>query len=112
MATSYDPATIWGVIVVAGVLTFGIRASFVYLFGRIDSVPPWVESALEYVPAAVFAALVFPAVVAPAGTLDLSLGNERLIAGTLAALAAWYTERVVVTIAVGMVALWVLRFVV
>ncbi|ELZ82760.1 AzlD domain-containing protein [Haloferax larsenii] len=112
MATSYDPLTVWGVIVVAGVLTFGIRASFIYLFGHIDTVPPRVKSALEYVPAAVFAALVFPAVVAPAGDVALSLGNERLVAGVLAALAAWYTERVFVTIAVGMGALWFLRFVV
>lgn len=112
MPTSYDPGTVWVVILVAGVLTFGIRGSFIYLFGRIDEVPPRAQSALEYVPAAVFAALVFPAVLAPSGTLELSLGNDRLLAGTLAALAAWYTERVVVTIAVGMVALWVLRFVV
>jgi branched-subunit amino acid transport protein len=112
MSTSYDPTTIWGVIVVAGVLTFGIRGSFIYLFGRIDTVPPRVKSALDYVPAAVFAALVFPPIVAPAGDVSLSLGNERLVAGTLAAIAAWYTERVIVTILVGMGVLWVLRFVV
>ncbi|WP_396611674.1 AzlD domain-containing protein [Haloferax sp. S1W] len=111
MATSYDPVTVWGVIVVAGILTFAIRGSFVYLFGRIDTVPPNVKSALEYVPAAVFAALVFPAIVAPAGEVALSLGNERLVAGVLAALAAWYTERVVVTIGVGMGVLWLFRFV-
>ncbi|ELZ96966.1 hypothetical protein C440_04293 [Haloferax mucosum ATCC BAA-1512] len=112
MTTSYDPVTVWGVIVLAGALTFAIRGSFVYLFGRIDTVPPRIKSALEYVPAAVFAALVFPALVAPTGDLSLSLGNDRLVAGVLAALAAWYTERVFVTIAVGMGALWVLRFVV
>ncbi|KTG30319.1 AzlD domain-containing protein [Haloferax profundi] len=112
MPTSYDATTVWGVIVVAGVLTFAIRGSFVYLFGRIDEVPPQVQSALEYVPAAVFAALVFPAIIVPEGAVSLSLGNERLVAGTLAAIAAWYTERVFVTIVVGMGALWVLRFVV
>ncbi|KAB1198242.1 MULTISPECIES: AzlD domain-containing protein [Haloferax] len=111
MPTGYDPTTIWGVIVAAGILTFAIRGSFIYLFGRIDTVPTRVKSALEYVPAAIFAALVLPALVAPSGSLELSLGNERLVAGTLAAIAAWYTERVVVTIAVGMIALWVLRFV-
>ncbi|WP_416840460.1 AzlD domain-containing protein [Haloferax sp. DFSO52] len=112
MPTGYDSTTLWGVIVAAGVLTFAIRGSFIYLFGRIDTIPRRVQSALEYVPAAIFAALVLPALVAPSGSLQFSLGNERLVAGTLAAIAAWYTERVVVTIAVGMVALWVLRFVV
>ncbi|ELZ90011.1 AzlD domain-containing protein [Haloferax sulfurifontis] len=112
MPTGYDSATVWLVIVLAGVLTFAIRGSFIYLFGRIDDVPPAVESALEYVPAAVFAALVFPALLAPAGDLAVSVGNEKLVAGALAALAAWYTERVLATILVGMGALWVLRFVV
>ncbi|KAB1187555.1 MULTISPECIES: AzlD domain-containing protein [Haloferax] len=112
MPTNYDPVTVWGVIVVAGVLTFSIRGSFIYLFGRIDELPPQVQSALEYVPAAVFAALVLPAIIVPDGSISLSLGNERLVAGIFAAIAAWYTERVVVTIAVGMLTLWILRFVV
>jgi len=48
----------------------------------------------------------------PGGALDLSFGNVRLLAGVLAALVAWRTKNVLLTIAVGMVALWVLQVVV
>ncbi|WP_410766549.1 AzlD domain-containing protein [Haloferax sp. DFSO60] len=112
MPTDYDATTVWGVILVAGVLTFTIRASFIYLFGRIDNVPPLAERALDYVPPAVFAALVLPDLVAPTGTVQLSMANEQLIAGLVAAGVAWYTENVFATIVVGMGVLWLLRFVV
>jgi branched-subunit amino acid transport protein len=67
-------------------------------------VPPRLERALRYVPAAVLAALVVPAVVAADGSPTL-LGNDRLLAGAAAALVAWRTESVLATIVVGMVAL-------
>jgi branched-subunit amino acid transport protein len=95
---------VWLVIVVAGVGTFLLRASFLFLFERVGGVPPRLERALRYVPAAVLAALVVPALVAPDGATTV-FGNDRLLAGTLAALVAWRTESVLATIVVGMVAL-------
>ena len=41
----------------------------------------------------------------PGGVLDVSLANERLLAGALAALVAWGTKNVTLTILVGMGAL-------
>ncbi|GGJ12079.1 hypothetical protein GCM10008995_22410 [Halobellus salinus] len=109
MPTEYASATVWGVVVALGVATFGIRASFVYLFGRIDEVPDRVTNALEFVPPAVFAALALPAIVAPEGAIAI-VGNERLTAGVLASAVAWYVEDILATIVVGMAALWLLRF--
>jgi branched-subunit amino acid transport protein len=124
MATGYGPVSIWGVVVAVGLATFGIRASFIYLFGRIDTVPTRVKRALRFVPPAVFAALVAPELVVSDGSLalapisvspsDLSVavGNERLLAGVVAAAVAWVTEDVFATIVAGMGALWALRFLV
>ena len=109
MPTDYGPVAIWGVVVALGVATFGIRASFVYLFGRIDDVPDRVTNALRFVPPAVFAALTFPAIVAPGGTVAV-VGNERLLAGIVAAGVAWYVDDILATIVTGMAALWLLRF--
>jgi branched-subunit amino acid transport protein len=95
---------VWLAIVAAGVGTFLLRASFLFLFERVGGVPPRLERALRYVPAAVLAALVVPAVVAADGSPTV-LGNDRLIAGAVAALVAWRTESVLATIVVGMVAL-------
>lgn len=94
---------IWLAIVVAGLGTFLIRASFLFLFEHMGGVPPRLERALRYVPAAVLAALVVPALVAADGSPTV-IGNDRLLAGALAALVAWRTESVLATIVVGMVA--------
>lgn len=98
---------IWAVVIVIGVITFLLRLSFIQLQDRVR-LPTMLQRALRYVPAAVLAALVVPALVRPEGFIDLSLGNERLIAGVLAAAVAWWSGNVLLTMAVGMGVLWLL----
>jgi branched-subunit amino acid transport protein len=43
------------------------------------------------------------------GTLEVSLGNERLLAGLVAALIAWRTRSVLLTLGGGMAVLWTLQ---
>jgi branched-subunit amino acid transport protein len=88
--------------------TFAFRLSFLYLFAA-RAVPPPVERALRFVPPAVLAVLVLPALAYVDGQLALSGGNERLWAGLAAALAAGLTRSVVLTLLVGMLALWGLQ---
>ncbi len=107
-----ESAAVWAVILVIGVLTFAIRFSFIYLFGRLDGVPPWLTRSLRYVPPAVFAALVLPSLVTVRPSVSATLFDDRLLAGAFAAAVAWRTESVFATIAAGMGALWVLRFLV
>jgi branched-subunit amino acid transport protein len=107
VTTTYGPLAIWAVILVVGVLTFCIRHSFLYLVGRLDGMPPRVERALRYVPAAVFAALVAPAMVDPGPTVAATLGDDRFVAGAVAVAVAWYTEGVLATLVVGLGTLWV-----
>ena len=109
MPTDYGPLSVWGVVVALGLATFGIRASFIYLFGRIDDVPERVTGALRFVPPAVFAALAVPSFLAPEGAVAV-VGNERLLAGIVAGAVAWYVDDVFATIFAGMAALWLLRF--
>jgi branched-subunit amino acid transport protein len=104
-----DASTVWLAIAVAGVGTFLIRFSFIYLFEYLSEVPEGVERALRFVPAAVLAALVVPAIVLVEGSPAVSLGNERLLAAVLAAVVAWRTESIFATITVGMVALLALQ---
>ena len=110
LQTTYGPVAVWAAIVAVGVVTFGIRLSFIYLFGHIETVPPRATQALRYVPAAVLAALVVPAVVSIEPTVGATLTGDRLLAGGGAALVAWYTENVTATIVAGLVALWLVRF--
>ena len=106
-----NAAGVWTVIILVGVGTFLIRLSFFVLFEYLETVPEGLERALRFVPAAVLAALVAPAVVVVDGSPAVSLANGRLLAAGLAVVVAWRTESVLATIAVGMATLVGLRFV-
>ncbi|WP_281194009.1 AzlD domain-containing protein [Halorubrum sp. F4] len=103
---------VWVAIVVIGIATYSFRLSFIHLFGRIDRVPERIRRPLKYVPPAVLAALVFPDLVTIRPGVVATLADERLIAGVVAGAVAWRTENVFATITVGMVVLWLFRFVV
>jgi branched-subunit amino acid transport protein len=102
-------ATVWAAVALAGVGTYAIRASFLFLFEYLGTVPARVETALGMVPAAVLSALVVPAILAPGGTVVVA-GNGRLVAGAAAALVAWYTENILATVLVGLAVLMGLGF--
>jgi branched-subunit amino acid transport protein len=100
--------SIWIVMLLGGLLTFGMRLSFIYLLGRIH-VPDAVRRALRFVPPAVLSALVLPALLMPSGQLDIGLANHRWLAGIVAILVAWRTRSVVLTILAGVAALLLLQ---
>ena len=91
---------VWATILLAGVGTFAMRASFIAAAHRLVDVPPWVQRILRQIPPAALASLVLPALVRPEGELDLA--HPRFIAGIIAALVAWWTNSVVATLVVGM----------
>lgn len=100
--------SLWFVVLAAAAGTYALRVSFIALFGRLDGVPPRVERVLSYVPPAVLAALVLPELVLSDGALAVSFGNDRLLAGAIAAVVAWRTEDMLATVAVGMGVLYAL----
>jgi branched-subunit amino acid transport protein len=102
---------VWLLLIGMGIVTYAIRLSLIVLMERVD-VPPIIQRALRFVPPAVLSAIFFPELLRPGGTLDVSFGNIRLLAGVLAALVAWRTKNVLLTIGVGMAALWVLQAVI
>src|SRR2546427_5550629 len=101
----------WLIILGMGLVTYAVRLSVIPLYGRGD-VPPAVRRALRFVPPAVLTALVTPALRRPEGTVNLSVTNLHLLAGSVAALVAWKTRSTLLTITVGMAMLWTLRAVV
>jgi branched-subunit amino acid transport protein len=99
---------IWLVMLLGGLITFAMRLSFIYLFGRFE-IPAMLKRALRFVPPAVLSAIIAPALFMPNNTLDLSLGNHRLLAGVIALLVAWLTKNALLTILAGMAALLILQ---
>lgn len=87
-------------------VTFAIRYPVLALLGKIP-LPEPIFRALKYVPAAVLTAIIIPAVVIGQDSrLDLRLTNAYLIAGLVAALVAWRTRNLLLTIILGMLSLW------
>ena len=83
---------IWLVMLVGGAITFGMRFSLIFLFGRFQ-VPETMRKALHYVPPAVLSAIILPELFYSLGSLNLSFGNTRLLAGIIATLVAWVYEK-------------------
>ncbi len=100
---------VWLTMIIAGLLTYGIRLSFIVLFGDGEIYEP-IRRGLRFVPPAVLTAIIFPELLFPNGSQEISLLNTRLIAGFLAILVAWRTKSVILTILVGMAVLWVLEW--
>lgn len=90
----------WWTILVAGIGTFAMRASFLVFAHRMVQVPPRVHRVLRQIPPAALAALVLPAFLRPEGRVDLL--QARFAAGVVAALVAWRTRNAVLTLVVGM----------
>lgn len=100
---------IWLVMLLGGLITFGMRFSLIYLFGRFE-VPETIRKALHYVPPAVLSAIIFPELFLHDGMLNLSFDNHRLLAGVVAVLVAWFSKNIFITIVAGMIALFLLQF--
>ena len=96
---------VWTIIFGAGIITYALRLSFVLLLGRLN-VPEVLIRGLRYVPPAVLSALVLPAFVYQGTELSLTWQNPRLVAGAVAAVVAWRTGNIILTLVVGMAALW------
>ena len=100
--------SIWLAIVIIGAATYATRLSFILLIGR-RPIPPLLERSLRLVPPAVLSAIIFPELLLSDGALQLSPANPRLLAGLLAALIAWRTKNIFLTIGAGMAALLLLQ---
>lgn len=88
-------------IVLAGVLTYAIRSSFLVVAGRMTSLPPVVMTVLRMIPAAALAALVLPSLLRPdAGAFDPI--NSVTAGGLAAVLVSLWRRSIGLSLAVGL----------
>jgi branched-subunit amino acid transport protein len=99
---------LWVTILLAALVSFGLRYLPMRLLEK-QRLAPWLERALRYVPAATLSGLVFPALLLQNNKLALTFTNDRLIAGLLAIILAYFSRNAVLTILGGLVALWILQ---
>jgi len=100
-----EVALIIGMMLVTFLPRYGVMA----LLGRVEMPKP-VFRALRFVPPAVLSAIIVPTMVFNRqGEFNLSLQNSALIAGLISIFVAWRTRNVLLTILIGMTALWLWR---
>lgn len=98
----------WSVVVLAGVGTLLLRAAPMLAHGRVRT-PALVVRLLRYVPTASLAALAVPGAVLVAQNGSYGVEAERIVAITVALFVALKWRNVALTLAVGMIALWVMQ---
>ncbi len=98
---------LWLIMIIAGAITYGLRLSFILLVGDRE-IPGDIKTGLYFVPPAVLTAIILPEVLYSGDELQLNFGNFRLIASIIAVLVAWKTKSPILTVAIGMIVLWVL----
>jgi branched-subunit amino acid transport protein len=100
-------AALWGLLLAMAALTLTLRASF-FVFGDRIRIPPLVRRGLDYVPAAVLAAIVAPAFVlfVPGEAPELAVQAPRWAAGVVGVAAALITRNMLVVLGLGMATLW------
>lgn len=111
VSTPVSSLELWLIIAGIAVGTFALRLSFIETFSWLGRMPPRAERVLRFVPPAVMAALVAPALLVVDGGIAIGPGNDRLVAGTIAGIVAWRTGSVLATIGVGMGMIWGLTWI-
>ena len=99
---------IWLIMIAAGAVTYGLRLFFILFVGDRE-ISAEIKTGLYFVPPAVLTAIILPEILYNGDDLQLNFGNFRLIAGLAAVLVAWKTKSPILTVAIGMIILWVLQ---
>ena len=89
-------------------VTFSVRYVLFGVAGRVRF-PPWLTTALNFVPPAVLTAIIVPALLLPRGELWLEADNPWLISGVFAALISFWRKDLLTTIVAGMLFFMLLR---
>lgn len=104
-----DMQEFWPVMAVVALGTFALRYSFILIVDMIK-MPETLRRSLRFIPASVLTAIVVPAMVFHRIPGGVEADWRRMLAGALAAAAAWKTRSMPLTIAVGMAALWGVKY--
>jgi|SRR5450830_1669490 len=101
---------VWVSIVLLTLSTVITRCSF-FLFGHAVKLPPKLQHALAYAPAAAMAAIIMPDLLSSGSVVELNWASPKLLAGIGGSVFFLVTRHLLGTIIVGMTLFTVLRLV-
>jgi len=99
----------WLSVIIAGILTYITRMTMVTLVDR-RVLSTKLKQVLGYVPAAVFPAIIFPAVFINESGILVNINDPKIIAATIAITVGYFAKNVIATILTGLISYWFIIF--
>ena len=101
----------WLSIIIAGVLTYFTRMTMITLVDR-DTLGDKIKAVLEYVPSAVFPAIIFPAIFINDFGSFVDMNDPKIFGAIVAVIVGYFSKNIIATILAGLLSYWFLIFVV
>ena len=101
----------WLSIIIAGVLTYLTRMTMIVLVRR-DMLGAKFKAVLEYVPSAVFPAIIFPAIFINDFGLFVEINDPKIFGAIVAVIVGYFSKNIISTILAGLLSYWFLIFIV
>tara|TARA_Y100000768_G_C23766350_1_gene581097 strand:+ start:434 stop:751 length:318 start_codon:yes stop_codon:yes gene_type:complete len=96
-------------IVFAGILTYFTRMTMVALVSR-DMLGDKIKAILEYVPSAVFPAIIFPGIFINDYGTFIEVNDPKIFGALIALIVGYFSKNIIATISAGLVSYWILIF--
>ena len=101
----------WFSIIISGIVTYFSRMAMVALIDR-EMLGTKVKEALNYVPAAVFPAIIFPGVFFNDFGLLVEITDPKIYGAIIALIVGFFSRSVIATILSGLSSYWFIVFVI
>ena len=101
----------WLSIIAAGILTYLTRMTMSTLISR-DMLGDKIKAVLEYVPSAVFPAIIFPAIFINDYGTFIEMNDPKIFGALVAVIVGYFSKNIIATILAGLVSYWFCIFIV
>ena len=98
-------------IIFAGILTYLTRMTMIALINR-DMLGNKIKAVLEYVPSAVFPAIIFPGIFINDYGAFIEMNDPKIFGALVALVVGYFSKNIIATILSGLVSYWFLIFVI
>ena len=98
-------------IIFAGILTYFTRMIMIALISR-DMLGDKIKAVLEYVPSAVFPAIIFPGIFINDYGTFIEINDPKIYGAIVAIVVGYFSKNILATILAGLISYWFLIFVI
>ena len=97
-------------IIAAGILTYFTRMTMIALISK-DMLWDKIKAVLEYVPSAVFPAIIFPGIFINDFGTFIEMNDPKIFGALVAVIVGYFSKNVIATIFSGLLSYWLIIFV-